>query len=108
MEAEHYQDICLYVLDEIFQYSPQTVTMLRRMFEQTNAKLTYYAAFIIICLEAQVQKEGYRSIERVEMDDLRSYTFFKLAEKRDEAQEMFREMLQQYQSDCQRRFACSS
>jgi hypothetical protein len=105
MEPENYGEICLFLLDEIFQYSPQTVTALRRLFEQTNAQLTYYAAFVIVCLEARVQKDGYRAVQHVDVDDVRAYTFFKLAEKCELAQELFRQSLQQYQSDCQRRFA---
>jgi hypothetical protein len=108
MEPESYGDICLFLFDEIFQYSPQTVTTLRRMFEQTNAQLTYYAAFVIVCLEAQVQKDGYRAIRNVELDDLRAYTFFRVAAKLNGAQDLFRQSFEQYQSDCQRRFVNST
>ena len=104
MEKERYQEACERLLQEILQYSPEAEALLNQIRERSGARLAYYAAFVIVCLEASVQKDGYRAVEHLQFDDLRSYTFFELCSADDEARQLFTQSLECYQADCQRRF----
>ena len=109
MNAENYLEPCENLLQEIMRYSPVTEALIEQIRVQYGSQLAFYAAFVIVCLEARVQQEGYRAVERIKLDDLRSYTFFEMIDTQENplVLAMFNEALTYYKQACHRRFAVS-
>jgi hypothetical protein len=85
------------------QYSPKTAALIEQIRVQTNDQLGFYAAFIIVCLEARVQKEGLRALQNLRLSDLRSYTFFEHGNINDDEHILFMNALETYCLDCRQR-----
>lgn len=103
MSKSTYQEPYESLLSEIMQYSPETAALIEQIRTQSNDQLGFYAAFIIVCLEARVQKEGLRVIQSLTVSDLRSYTFFELGDTHDDEHRLFMMALETYRLDCRQR-----
>jgi hypothetical protein len=73
-----------------------------------GTRAAFYAAFVIVCLEARGQQSNFRMIMEMQLADLNNFTFFEYTKGDRQALTEFAEVLSCYQADCRRRFAHNS
>ncbi len=93
------------LLEELRPISLQTVVKLEQIVADYGARAAFYAAFVIVCLEARVQERGYQAVSDVTTQDLSNFTYFEYTKQNPQAQACFTDMLETYKTDCKRRFA---
>ena len=106
--ADSYESQFQFLLEEVRSISPQAATKLLQIQTQFGARIAYYAAFVIVCLEARAKKTDYRAVLNLTIQELDNFTYFEYAKENPQAVSEFSEMLTSYQADCQRRFAQDS
>ncbi len=62
--------------DEIRQFSPQSAVTLEILRTQCGTQAAYYAAFILICLQAKAEQASAESQLETRSEDLQAFTFF--------------------------------
>jgi hypothetical protein len=102
--ADSYQSQLQLLLEEIRPVSLQAAEKLIQMDSTLGARAAFYAAFVIVCLEARGKQSNYRIVSTLTTGDLSNFTYFEFTKGKPEGIEAFNEVLACYQADCQRRF----
>ncbi|MEP7290235.1 MAG: PAS domain S-box protein [Chloroflexota bacterium] len=87
------------LLAHIRPYSLNAPHLLRRMRQECGHSAAYYAAFILICLQASSEKSANKPISEFTARDFQDFAFFETAKNDAHALALFDEMLRAYQSD---------
>lgn len=85
--------------DEIRQFSPQSALTLETLKTQCGTQAAYYAAFILICLQAKAEQSPSENLLVVNSEDLQAFTFFEFCRHDPLALSLFDEVLAHYQND---------
>ena len=87
--------------DEIRQLSPQSAVTLETLKEQCGTQAAYYAAFILICLQAKAEQSNADARTLLEMTsaDVQAFTFFEFCRDDALALRLFDEVLLHYLYD---------
>lgn len=101
--ASSYDQLFQELVDQIRDVSLQTAELLHELRDKCSPRTAYYATFIFICLEAQreTNPELHRSDE-IDVENLRSFTFFEAAKDQPDAQMLFEAALACYKHDISR------
>jgi hypothetical protein len=84
---------------DINRFSPRSAIVLDTMLERTTSRITYLAAFILVCVQAQ-RDHYYGSQPRtLTASDLKDFAFFEVAKDEPTALELFDFLLQVYQKE---------
>ena len=103
--ADSYESQFHQLLEEVREFSPQVVEKLIDIDALLGARAAFYAAFVIVCLEARGKQSNYRTVSTLTTGDLNNFTYFEFTKGNPQAVLEFDEALAAYQADCQRRFA---
>jgi hypothetical protein len=102
--ADNYASQFQLLLEEIRPISPRAAEKLIQIDTVLGARAAFYAAFVIVCLEARGKQSNYRVISSLTTGDLNNFTYFEYTQGKPEAVTEFNEVLASYQADCQNRF----
>ncbi len=102
--ADSYESQFQLLLEEIRPLSPRAAEKLMQIDSLLGARAAFYAAFVIVCLEARGRQSNYRVISTQTTGDLNNFTYFEYTKDDPQAVAEFREVLAYYQADCKRRF----
>ena len=102
--ADSYESQFQLLLEEIRPISAQAAEKLVQMDSLLGARAAFYAAFVIVCLEARGRQSNYRVVSNLTTGDLNNFTYFEYTKGKPEALAEFNEVLACYQADCKRRF----
>nr|AUN37609.1 hypothetical protein [uncultured bacterium] len=72
---------------------------------ELGARAAFYAAFVIVCLEARGHQSSFGVITNLTTGDLNNFTYFEYTKENPRGMASFDEVLVSYQADCQRRTA---
>jgi len=100
--ADSYESQFQLLLEEIRPISPQTADKLLQIESVFGARAAFYAAFVIVCLEARGKQSNYHTILRLTTGELSNFTFFEYTQENPQAIEEFSQALACYQDDCRR------
>ena len=90
-----------YLLSQINSYSHRSCTILQLMCDECGAETAYYAAFVLVCLEASVNETPTKPLGSYRAEDFQDFTFFEKAQGDDRALALFDDLLRTYQADRQ-------
>lgn len=82
------------VLKEISHYSPASVELLNSMAEKCGVQKAFYAAFVLVCLQAHSELTGHQTLSDITVESLYDYKFFEVAKDDSQALSMFDTLLQ--------------
>ena len=102
--ADSYEAQFQLLLEEIRPISPQAAEQLVQMNAELGARAAFYAAFVIVCLEARGKQSNYHSISNLTTGDLDNFTYFEYTKENPQAMASFTQVLTSYQADFGRRF----
>lgn len=85
--------------DEIREFSLESAVTLEILKAQCGTQAAYYAAFILICLQAKAEQSDAASLLQMSSEDLQAFTFFEFCRNDGLALELFEEVLAHYQED---------
>jgi hypothetical protein len=102
--AESYTLAFEHVRQEIFLYSPQAALQLHTIRDSCDDQAAYYAAFVLMCIHARVEKDGLRVLNHLGDHDIRGYTFFDYVKGNPYALIAFAEVFKTYQDEQKARF----
>lgn len=85
--------------NEIRQFSPLSAVTLETLKAQCGTQAAYYAAFILICLQAKAEQSDAESLLQMHSEDLQAFTFFEYCRDDSLALDLFDEVLAHYQND---------
>jgi hypothetical protein len=104
MSMTIYEDAYQDFRQQIFTRSPSAVLALDQMCQRHGVPLTYYAAFVLVWIEACVHDGGCSVLRDISLDTLGNFTFFELTEQNSDARALFTQALERYRTDCDLRF----
>jgi hypothetical protein len=96
---QHYDASLKHLCNQMSEYSPSTILLLEKMKLHHGSQITYYAAFVLVCLKAKQQKDPHKRHNTVTSHDLQDFTFFEFARDNSAALALFDELLLCYQRD---------
>jgi hypothetical protein len=102
---ENYESQFHLLLEDIHPVSPHAAEKLMQIEAALGARAAYYAAFVIVCLEARGKQTNYRLISSLTPDELSNFTFFEYTKESPQAISAFSEVLSSYKVDSQRRLS---
>ncbi len=79
--------------------SPHSPPLLQAMREECGRQAAYYAAFVLICLQATTESGFNKALGEYTSADFQDFAFFEVAKGNVRALEMFEELLLTYQHD---------
>ena len=95
--ASNYDLLFQELSEQIREVSPQTAEVLYQLRQECGAKIGYYATFIFICLEAQRETNPeLQNGSEIDVENLRSFTFFEAAKDEPLALGLFNAALECY------------
>ena len=103
-----YEPVYQSFAQEVHLYSPKAAVILERIHEEYRAQIAFYAAYVILCLEMHSQNSGHRSSQDQTDLNFGAMQFFQITKEKPEARALFKEALQGYRIDCQRRFTAQT
>jgi len=103
--ADSYESQLQLLLEEIRPVSLQAAEKLIQLDSLLGARAAFYAAFVIVCLEARGRQSNYRIVSTLTTGELNNFTYFEYTQGKPEAISAFNEVLTCYQADCQRRLS---
>ena len=92
------------LLEDIRPVSPQAAEKLLQLQALLGSQAAFYAAFVIVCLEARGQQTNFRTVTHLQTDELTNFTYFEYTKGNPQAESGFAEVLASYQADSQHRF----
>lgn len=92
------------LLDQIRLNNPKTADKLEQIVPPYGTRAAFYAAFVIICLEARMQERGMSAINTLTSQDLDNFTYFEYTKHHPQAYIYFDDVLNTYKMDCAQRF----
>ncbi len=85
--------------EQIREFSPHSAHLLNHMQAQCGARAAYYAAFILICLQAKSEESNYPVINDLDQRNLEAFTFFDYCREDPVALQLFNDVLDCYRAD---------
>jgi hypothetical protein len=102
--ADSYESQFQLLHEEVNVFSPQAANKLLQIKAALSARAAFYAAFVIVCLEARGKQSNYRIVSSLTTGDLNNFTYFEFTKGDPQAVSEFSEALAYYQADCKQRF----
>lgn len=90
-----------HLLSQINSYSHRSCTILQLMCDECGAETAYYAAFVLVWLEASATETPVKPLGSYSAEDFHDFTFFEKAQGDERALALFDDMLRTYQADRQ-------
>lgn len=84
---------------QIGVYSLNSLPLLRQMREACGRQTAYYAAFILVCLNATSEKKYDKPLEDFTTADFQDFAFFEVAKENAPALALFNDLLRAYKQD---------
>ena len=91
-----------HLLSQINEVSRTSCTLLQLMCDECGTDTAYYAAFVVVYMEAALQSLPAKPPGSYSADDFRDFTFFEKAQGDERALTLFDDLLRVYQTDRQR------
>jgi hypothetical protein len=85
--------------EQISEFSPRSANLLNELQYHCGSQVAYYAAFILICLQAKAEESGYPIMRDLDQRNLEAFTFFEYCKDNPIALTLFNEILDCYRSD---------
>lgn len=85
--------------EQIREFSPRSADLLNELQYQSGSQVAYYAAFILICLQAKTEESGYPIMLDLDPRNLEAFTFFEYCKDNPIALALFNEILDTYRND---------
>jgi hypothetical protein len=84
---------------QIRDYSPNSLPLLQLMCDQCGRQTAFYAAFVLICLQASTEKGVTKPLGEYRSYEFQDFAFFEVAKTDERALVMFADLLRTYQHD---------
>lgn len=97
--SDYYDAAFAELRQQIHGYSPQAAARLVDICASSNAQAAYYAAFILVVLRSQMERNGYQRIKDLSVAQMREFTFFEYVKDNPEALTLFDEIFKTYQAE---------
>lgn len=87
------------LIDQVRAYSPNSTLLLFQMREECGKQAAYYAAFILIWLQATTESEYNKPLNEYTSADFEDFAFFEVTKDNEHALALFDRLLRTYQQD---------